>query len=362
MPTLSAMNDRRILQLGIPLLSLLITVLTTPDQKRADWRLFLVDWAISLYFTTAFWLGNRALWRTLLRRLPHVDQTSRRLWTLAGASLAFTAGAAVLLQLPLHWMLPQYFSMRPAQLLSAALFDLLPTSAVLLLYEALYFFQQWEANVRRTEQLQHASLQSQLDALHAQLDPHFLFNNLNTLAALIEPTNLPAQSFVEQLADVYRYVLQAQGRPTVPLAEELAFVENYLALHRARFGDKLKIEVQVTNAARARLVAPLSVQLLVENALKHNVASQAQPLHVLISAGEDAEDANFLTVENSYRPRQAGFAPGTGTGLANVRRRYELLGATWPVAVAADAGRFRVRLPLLAVGMAAGEVRQKPII
>ncbi|MBF9144278.1 sensor histidine kinase [Hymenobacter properus] len=339
-----ALNDRRFLLWGIPLLSLFITAFTLPAAER-NWPQLLGHWAISMYFTTGYWLSNRLLWRELLRRLPRPEQTPRRLWLLAGLALLTTIGASVGLFLPMHGLLPRYFPLAWGALLEQIRFSLVPTVAVLTLYEAMYFFEQWKDNLGRAEQLARAQTQARLDALQSQLDPHFLFNNLNTLAALIEPENEPAQQFVEQLADVYRYVLLAQGQATVPLAEELAFVETYLALHKARFRDNLAVEVAVPAAALARRVAPLSVQLLVENALKHNEASRQHPLHLRLWAPADAP--GFLLVENTLRPRTAGLAPGTGTGLANVRRRYELLHAARPVEAGPTAGKFVVKLPLL---------------
>ncbi|MBD2720573.1 sensor histidine kinase [Hymenobacter armeniacus] len=338
-------NDRRFVLLGIPLLSAVITAFSLvgqPDKSGAD---VLVSWLISLYFTTGYWLSNYQLWRWLLERFPSPEQTPRRLWVLAGLALLVTSAATVVLTLPLHWLRPAYFPLTPAALWQGTRFSLVPTVGVLTLYEAMYFFEQWKANLHRADHLARASTQAQLDALQGQLDPHFLFNNLNTLAALIEPDNVPAQQFVEHLADVYRYVLLAQGRATVPLAEELAFVETYLELHKARFRENLVVETQITPAALARHVAPLSVQLLVENALKHNVASREHPLHLRLSAAPEAPDT--LHVENTWRPRTAGLAPGTGTGLANVRSRYALLGAPQPVETRAAGGTFVVDLPLL---------------
>ena len=336
------MNDQRFRLLGISALSLFITLLIAPLPSLPGLPFFFINWGISLYFTAALWLGNRALWAWLLRRLPHVDQTARRLLALAGLSVAYTAGATLLLRLPLRLLLPAYFPCTWPQELAAIGFNLLPTLLVNTLYESLYFFQQWRANQRRAEQLARASTQAQLDALAQQLDPHFLFNSLNTLAALIEPENERAQHYVEGLADVYRYVLLARERPTVPLAEELAFVQTYLALQKVRFRENVQVSYDLPTPALARHVAPLSVQLLVENALKHNEASRARPLHLrLVAAGE------ALRVENTWQPRPAGLAPGTGTGLANVRQRYALLGAAQPVEVAQAGGIFAVTLPLL---------------
>ena len=338
------MNDRRYLIVGIPLLSLLITVINDHGAGPRTLPHFLVDWGVALIYTTAFWLSNRALWLWLLRRLPRVEQTARRLWLLAGLAVLLTSAVSLAFYLIVSLLLLGQGPFQFLELLKQIRFSLVPTGIALLIYESVRFFQQWEQNVRRAEQLGRAGTQAQLDALRGQLDPHFLFNNLNTLAALIEPENAPAQNFVEQLADVYRYVLLSQGQPTVPLAEELAFVETYLALHKVRFRDNLRVEIDLAPAALARRVAPLSVQLLVENALKHNVATASQPLHLCLRA--DAE-ADYLTVENTLRPRPAGLAPGTGTGLANVRQRYALLGAAQPVEVRVTNEFFAVRLPLI---------------
>ncbi len=339
------MNGYRFRLIGIPGLSFFITLLTVSPHGFPTLPHFLISWGISLYFTAALWLGNRALWAWLLRRLPHVDQTARRLSALVGLSVAYTVGATLLLRLPLRALLPAYFPFTWSQEGPAIGFNLLPTLIVNTLYESSYFFKQWQENQRRADQLAQAQQQAQLDALAQQFDPHFLFNSLNTLAALIEPRNEPAQHYVEGLADVYRYVLLSRERPTVPLAEELAFVQTYVALQKVRFRDNVRVSYDLPTPALARHVAPLSVQVLVENACKHNEASRARPLHLRLVAEGDT-----LRVENTWQPRAAGLAPGTGTGLANVRQRYALLGAARPVAVTQEAGIFAVALPLLPPG------------
>ncbi len=122
-------------------------------------------------------------------------------------------------------------------------------------------------------------------------------------------------------------------------------MDTYLALHKARFRNNLLVSMDVPAALHQHRVAPLSVQLLVENALKHNVASRDQPLQLHLSAHAAT---GYFTVENTLRPRSSGLAPaGTGTGLRNVRHRYELLRAPQPVTVSTDDGWFRVQLPLL---------------
>ncbi|UOR07568.1 histidine kinase [Hymenobacter aerilatus] len=338
------MNDQRLRLLGIPLLALLITLLGDDPHRFNSWPHFFVNWSISLLFTTVLWLGNRLLWDLLLRRFPGVEHTARRLWWLVVLCVLYTSVASVAILLLLHLLLPAFFPLEARVLLVQVAFNLIPTTVVQLIYESRHFFEQWLWNVRRAEQLQSAGVQSQLEALRNQLDPHFLFNSLNTLSALIEPDNEPAQQFVEQLADVYRYVLLSRDQATVPLREELTFVETYVALHKARFRDNLHVAYHIPEAALAQHVAPLSVQLLVENALKHNVASQEQPLLLTIAYDPTT---NYLTVQNPIRPRTAGLRPHTQVGLANVRKRYELLQAPQPVQVETHDGLFTVRLPVL---------------
>jgi len=337
------MNDRRFLLFGIPLLAAVELVPRGSYSQPLGWH-WLADYGVALLFTATLWLGNRWLWRWLLRRWPLPAATARRLWCLAAVGVAYTVAVSLVLAVLLAAL--QGYRLHPADELREISLNLVSTFIVLLLYESRHLFVQWEANLRRADQLTQASTQAQLDALAQQLDPHFLFNSLNTLAALIEPQNEPAQHYVEGLADVYRYVLLSRERPTVPLAEELAFVRTYVALQKVRFRDNVLVSYDIADAALARRVAPLSVQVLVENALKHNEASRARPLHLHLVA-----DADTLRVENAWQPRTAGLAPGTGTGLANVRQRYALLGASQPVQVQQAAGQFAVTLPLLpAVG------------
>ena len=341
-------RDRLVVLIGIPVISL-VMVAASGNNPFQSWPVFLVTWAISLTYTLALGLGNRYLWHWLQRRLPGVAQTKRRLWALGLGSIGYTSFATIAITVGLAQVVPGFSRMSWTTLLISAGINLVPTLLWQLVYESRHFFQQWEENVLRVDQLARASTQAQLDALQSQLDPHFLFNSLNTLAALIEPANEDAQHYVENLADVYRYVLLSREHATVPLAEELAFVETYVALQRVRFRDNLRVRYDLAPAALARHVAPLSVQLLVENALKHNEASRARPLHLRLTATAEATE---LLVANNLQLRPAGLAPGTGTGLANVRSRYELLGAAQPVEAGVVGDEFRVQLPLLSLHQA----------
>jgi hypothetical protein len=301
---------------------------------------WLAAYVVSLTFTVALWVGNVYLWQRSVARWPQPAATARRLWVMAAASLTYTFLTTVVLGAGFAAVLSWPWSL--AKALPETGLNLVSTLVVLLIYETRHTFEQLEANMHRANLLAQAQTQAQLDALARQLDPHFLFNSLNTLAALIEPTNEAAQQYVEGLADLYRYVLLSRDRPTVPLADELALVRTYVALQQVRFRGKVLVEYRIDPAALARHVAPLSAQELVENALKHNEASAARPLHLRLTATPET-----LRVENSYQPRPAGLAPPTGTGLNALRQRYALLGAPGPVKVVQFRDRFVVQLPLL---------------
>ncbi|TDN38120.1 histidine kinase [Hymenobacter sp. UV11] len=333
------MNNRRFLSWGIWLVAALELVARGIFNEPLGFY-WLVAYGISLTFTLALWFGNLGLWGWLLRRWPQARHTARRLWWLAAGAVAYTL--LVTLSLGAGLAALQGYRLGLLDGLRETALNLVSTLIVLLVYESRHLFEQWETNLRRADHLAQAQQQAQLDALAQQLDPHFLFNSLNTLSALIEPENEGAQHYVEGLADVYRYVLLSRERPTVPLAEELAFVQTYVALQKVRFRDNVQVSYDLPTPCLARHVAPLSVQVLVENAFKHNEASRARPLHLRLVAEGDT-----LRVENTWQPRPAGLAPGTGTGLANVRQRYALLGAARPVEITQADGIFAVALPLL---------------
>lgn len=179
------------------------------------------------------------------------------------------------------------------------------------------------------------------EALRSQLGPHFLFNNLNTLLALIEENPRQAAVFTENLARVYRHVLQTAGLVLVPLGEELAFARSCLNMAQRRFEGKLVWDCRAGEDLLDRLLPPLSLQVLLENALKHNIISTKQPLQIIIEpSGKDR-----LAVRNTWRPKPA--APeGTGRGLANLVQRYALV-TDQPVDIEQAAGWFSVIIPLL---------------
>lgn len=193
----------------------------------------------------------------------------------------------------------------------------------------------------RSERLEKEAVRSQFDALKNQVNPHFLFNSLSILSSLVEVDAGLAGQFINRLSKAYRYILEQRDNEQVSLRTELDFIAAYTFLLIIRFEDKLFVTIEVPEADRDRYaIAPLTLQLLVENAVKHNRLSEEEPLRVNIALEDD-----WLRVSNPLQPRPDR-APSTGFGLENITNRYRLL-SDRPVWIGEEDGEFVVKLPLL---------------
>ena len=193
----------------------------------------------------------------------------------------------------------------------------------------------------RLTQAQRAKSEMELKTLQQNIEPHFLFNNLNVLSSLIETDPQIANEFLEQLADLYRYILQTQNTEIVPIKSELAFAESYVYLLEKRFGEAYVFDWQVSpEKLNGQMVIPSAVQSLIENVVKHNAGNQKEPLQIRVEL-----DEKFLSVENDLRPKSTAY-PVSGTGLQNLKARYALL-TEQPLEIARDDDFFKVKIPLL---------------
>jgi sensor histidine kinase YesM len=293
-----------------------------------------------LVFTTAMWEGNRAIFIYMKKKFPGYQQTRNRIVLQTASSLAYTVVAATILS----FMLSLVFidcEFTQAHVTRDIITSIIPTLMVTSIYESVYFFGQWKQHIQRSEALARENIQSQLEVLKSQIDPHFLFNSLNTLAALIDDTNEPAQKYLEQLSDVYRYVLLSKDKNTVTLEEELKFVESYIYLIKARFRENVMIDNQVSAHYHSYMVPPLTLQMLVENAIKHNIISKEKPLTIRLLPENDA----YLTIENN-RQAKTSIEKSTKVGLQNIINRYHFL-TQKKIEILSNNQIFSVKIPLL---------------
>lgn len=198
-----------------------------------------------------------------------------------------------------------------------------------------------EKRLKKTERLEKDKVMFQFETLKNQVNPHFLFNSFNTLINIIEDDQKAAVAYVEKLSDFFRDILVYREKDTITLREELVLIRNYYFLQQKRYGANLQLEIKISEAEEGLLVAPLTLQLLVENAIKHNVVSRDKPLLVQIFT----EAGKFLVVSNNLQKKKMP-ETSTGIGLTNIKNRYAIL-TKEPVLITENATVFEVKIPLI---------------
>jgi hypothetical protein len=219
-------------------------------------------------------------------------------------------------------------------------FGLWITLTIVIAFHVIYFYNKYQQNKIKEQKVIAGTASAKFDALKNQLDPHFLFNSLNVLTSLIEENPDNAQKFTTSLSKVYRYVLEQKNKDLVTVDEELAFAKTYMSLLKMRFEDSIIFEIPERASNPESKVVPLSLQLLLENAVKHNTVTTSKPLHVKIF-----EDAGNLVVENNLQPKQI-VKKSSGVGLNNIKQRYDLL-TDKKVFINQQAKSFAVAIPML---------------
>jgi len=222
-----------------------------------------------------------------------------------------------------------------------ALFSYLIVHFILLLVARLVNLNfQHQQNIIEKEQAKQKTLQHQLQALRTQINPHFLFNALNSLNALIRQKSDKASTFVDKLSLLLRSTLQRSDKDFITIQDELDYLENYMYLQKERFGDKFNVDIQIPEEWTKELIPSFSLQLLVENAIKHNVISKKQPLSVEIYT-----EGSYLVVRNLLQERRDS-VESTETGLSNLSTRFNLLKKR-RIQIIKDKEYFSVKLPIL---------------
>lgn len=216
---------------------------------------------------------------------------------------------------------------------------LLVTLLITSIHESAYFYRQWKEHFHLSVKLKKDNLEARYETLKAQLNPHFLFNSLNTLITMVDD-NPKAANYVQNLADFMRYVLINKDKELILIQEELESCEKYLFLQESRFGANLSWSIQLDEETVKSSIAPLTIQLLLENAIKHNIISKDKPLIINIKN----ENNEFICIENNLQKKMTGNS--TGQGLKNIMARYEYLTSLKP-RVETDEHSFKVFIPIL---------------
>ncbi len=202
-----------------------------------------------------------------------------------------------------------------------------------------FLIERYRKSLAEVEKFRKENAEYQFEMLKLQLNPHFLFNSLNTLSSLVYEDQAKSAEFIRKLSDVYRYVLDNRNKELVSLREEMEFIRAFTFLQGLRFQGMIDFRFNVDDASLDRKIAPMTLQLLVENAVKHNVVSRKMPLWIEIMSEEKE-----ISVSNNLQPKEE--QPGTGVGLKNITSRYEFLSGR-KVQIINDNQVFKVVIPLI---------------
>ncbi len=292
----------------------------------------------SLFNTVFIWGGSMSIVVFVWKRFPWEKEPTRHIVVEVVLILAFLSLFVVGMNLYLCRTSGLNFFISLQQNLFDIVFTVMITFLIVTIHEAIFFYRQWKLNFSKSIRLEKDNLEAQYNALKAQVNPHFLFNSLNSLMNMLEG-NPQAEKYVQDLSDYLRYVLLSNTRETVTLKEELENVEKYLHLQKQRFGANFDVELTILPEAEQKHIPPLALQMLLENCFNHNIVSIGKPLHIKISTETDT-----LTIENNLQIKQT--VESTGQGLKNIEGRYRFVKGQG-VKVFSDDSKFSVTIPLI---------------
>ena len=218
--------------------------------------------------------------------------------------------------------------------------SLMITIVISMIFHLIYFYKKSQESKVNEQKIIAGNASAQFESLKNQIDPHFLFNSLNVLSSLIEENPENAQKFTTSLSKIYRYVLEQKDKELVPLEEELAFAKTYMNLLKMRFENSITFDLPEINDNLEARVVPLSLQLLLENCIKHNIVSEKKPLHIRIFI-----ESNTLCVENNLQKKEV-LQDRKGVGLQNIVDRYAIL-SDRKVSVFENNETYLIKLPIL---------------
>lgn len=274
-------------------------------------------------------------------RFPHYHQSLLRACILISSYVIITTLAMYLVFHTYEYLRFYDFTVDKTKLKWAMIIGVLFNVFYFVIFESFYIEKRWGDDVREKEALRQANLVSQFESLKAQVNPHFLFNCLNSLSSLITQDPNKAENFVDEMSNVYRYLLRNNEQGLVTIETEIQYIRSYFHLQKTRFGDAIALSIDIDDECWESLIPPLTLQMLLENAIKHNVLRKATPLRIEIT-GKDG----FLSVRNNVQLKSKQFIISTKIGLANIASKYKLLNKS-DILIYNDGNQFEVGLPLI---------------
>lgn len=335
-------RDRFVILIGAPLLGIIIPniskLITNSKYTIAE---LVLAYAYFIAIAFIIWQGNVWLMYSIRKKYEWRYNQYYKIMIILFLANVLYSGIFSSLLLMIWKVLSRETYTNWVPIFDTSLIIVISAAFITNIYEIVYLNQEREYNLTRAEQLNIAKAQAELEALKNQIDPHFIFNSLNTLSFLITRDPQNARLYNDTLAKVYRYILGNKDKDLVLLREEVEFISNYFYLLKIRFSEAVNMEIEINDlAAEDFLIPPISMQALVENAIKHNEFTDNNPLTINVSVS-----SNYVVIKNLIQPKNYA-QPTSRIGLNNLDNRYKLI-TKRNIIIENNFKFFTVKLPIL---------------
>jgi len=342
MKTLSYSSKERLIGvLILPPVAVVINYFVFGTTYFSSWRYFFVPTLITITVVFIVYILCSMVATILLNRFPKYSQAFKRIGLELLCFVGIMVAAVTVLFYGYEYIgiqgMPVKLDNYPWVIIVGAACNLLATS----FNEGAAFYEKWREVVDEADQLKRENLQSQLEGLKGQVNPHFLFNSLNSLSSLISDDPEKAEKFLDEMSKVYRYLLRTNEDGLTSLESEMQFINSYFHLLKTRYGDGLEMEIRINEKYNCYQVPPLTLQMLVENAVKHNMILKDSPLQILIMTTNSGK----LVVTNNLQ-RKDRMVSSNKVGLTNIVKKYRLMKKE-EISVRDDGKEFAVIVPLI---------------
>ncbi|HEU0110708.1 MAG TPA: histidine kinase [Flavisolibacter sp.] len=327
--------------LSMPFITLALGYIMYDELFFSHWKYAAVTYPLIYCIGFFSWRLHVEYDALLRRKFPALEQTKKRVLYKLGINLLIMTPSVLLIFFLFHRLHILGYRIQPNDLKYGYLVGLSINVIFETLWEVIYLVDKYKDSAHEKELLERMQLMQEFENLKQKVNPHFLFNCFNTLLALIHEDKKQAEIFLDELSKVYRYLLRTNENGMSSLQQEIGFIRSYASLLKTRHGEGFQLNLEVDAALHCYELPALSLQMLVENAVKHNVISKQKPVVVTIASTPDA----MLIIENTLAKRMHK-SESTGIGLSNIRDKYKLLHRS-DFIVEETNDKFIVRLPLL---------------
>jgi len=327
---------------SMPVICFFLSYILYGDRVFSDWQIWVI--AIPLLYLIGYfsWRTHYVYDHYIHQKYPSLSETRKRvLWTIPINVFVMTPSVLIIFFSFDYFQILGY-NMQNNDLLYGYLTGLGVNIVFESLWEVIYIIDKYKESASEAAMIEQMHLRQEFDRLKEKVNPHFLFNSFNTLSSLISTDKDNAEKFLNELSKVYRYLLRNNETGMSSLSQEMQFIDSYASLLTTRYGEGFRLVTKISQDCKDKEIPTLSLQLLVENAVKHNVVSKEKPLEVKIDTTSDG----FLRVSNPLQLKTRSVIDSTGFGLSNICEKYKLLNRE-DVSITSVDNQFVIKIPML---------------